>query len=511
MKSGEAQQRLLTVLKERNINIGPDDVAWAFESPRTRDEVTVWIEEYLDSLTLLTEDEYELYNAIGYSRAQAELAAATSGTRALSDSDLKAAIESLTKSTNAIEKHAKALEVQKEALLALKAQELDASAYSPTRQSQELENNRLEFALEDMRSSTEELLVEAEKQTQRSIAQLSSVSNERMSADNQVLDAISKLAPKALAADSDQLTPETVEKMCQALVELREQEAKARMDATLQVLLSEYASKTAEDADKDEGAAERDELQTEFNTLREEIGSVVRMVVGHELREPLIDIIRRSADQAAASRRNWFDYITSTFEHMVGQLESTNAQATELLEYDSALREIRTAFKTTATEIPLVPGKPGADSAPNTPLRGLSLKPKARDEKLAGGTVHQVLRRFDVGSGAGYDVEEAKAELAKVATEAISKLQAQYASAEAVTLEAISNSLEENKRHLDAILARIYSNSKYGTIRLTDQGLESELQELDQSVAQLAEALEKAPIEKQAAQIQVGKLKAKWG
>lgn len=54
-------KRLLDTLRERNIDLGPDDVTWAFESPETRDGAQDWVREYLTPATLLSKEELVLY------------------------------------------------------------------------------------------------------------------------------------------------------------------------------------------------------------------------------------------------------------------------------------------------------------------------------------------------------------------------------------------------------------------------------------------------------------------
>jgi len=54
-------QRLLHVLNERNIGLGHDDLAWAFEETATAEELTKWVNEYLSPHNLLTLEELHLY------------------------------------------------------------------------------------------------------------------------------------------------------------------------------------------------------------------------------------------------------------------------------------------------------------------------------------------------------------------------------------------------------------------------------------------------------------------
>lgn len=53
-------ERLLVVLNDRDISLGRDDVAWAFESAKTGNEARAWVDKYLGEETLLTRDELEL-------------------------------------------------------------------------------------------------------------------------------------------------------------------------------------------------------------------------------------------------------------------------------------------------------------------------------------------------------------------------------------------------------------------------------------------------------------------
>jgi hypothetical protein len=53
-------QHLVEVLKEREVPLTGDDVLWAFQSAKTKDDAERWVREYLAPNTLLTKDEAEL-------------------------------------------------------------------------------------------------------------------------------------------------------------------------------------------------------------------------------------------------------------------------------------------------------------------------------------------------------------------------------------------------------------------------------------------------------------------
>lgn len=54
-------EHLLRVLGDRDTDLSGDDVAWAFESPETKEDISEWVREYLSPATLLTREELHLY------------------------------------------------------------------------------------------------------------------------------------------------------------------------------------------------------------------------------------------------------------------------------------------------------------------------------------------------------------------------------------------------------------------------------------------------------------------
>lgn len=54
-------QHLLHVLKERDVPLGVDDVAWAFENDSTKSAIQSWVREYTSPASLLTREELFLY------------------------------------------------------------------------------------------------------------------------------------------------------------------------------------------------------------------------------------------------------------------------------------------------------------------------------------------------------------------------------------------------------------------------------------------------------------------
>lgn len=60
MHDDDSLTHLLSVLRARRIPLTRDDVQWAFESVKTHDDVVAWVQEYLQSNTLLSKEELDL-------------------------------------------------------------------------------------------------------------------------------------------------------------------------------------------------------------------------------------------------------------------------------------------------------------------------------------------------------------------------------------------------------------------------------------------------------------------
>lgn len=320
MNDSDARQQLLSALYKRGIDLGPDDVNWAFESQKTKADLTAWIRKYLDPSTLLTRDELDLYEAIQGKRG---VDSPPSDTVPLQEFDIKDAIDSLRASTTAIEKHSKALEAQRGALLAFKDEGSQTQGISFS-QKYEQERGRLLFAVsvrlkhhtitiliftqvDDLLHSTKDQLSEAEKDSTRATTIMKAVASERLAADDQVFEALEKLTPKISETKALPVQSATIDKWTRALASLRVLEAKAQLDANLKGF-GDRGGQTS-DAGTPALKTELEDLQSELQTLRDEIESVVQMVIGHEIRDPLLKNVQSLEGHSRQTKNGWSSYV----------------------------------------------------------------------------------------------------------------------------------------------------------------------------------------------------------
>jgi hypothetical protein len=157
---------------------------------------------------------------------------------------------------------------------------------------------------------TKEQLIEAEQHSSHAISNLNSVATERLASDDQVLEALAGLASQTLRPNKASVDSGTIESWCQALALLREQETKARVEAVFNDQLVREAQNGQTEQSSSATEADQEELQEELQTLRKEIGSIVQMVVGHQIRDPLLRNLQSVESHARQSRISWSEYVS---------------------------------------------------------------------------------------------------------------------------------------------------------------------------------------------------------
>jgi hypothetical protein len=169
----------------------------------------------------------------------------------------------------------------------------------------------IDLKLDDLLHTTKEQLTEAEQHSSRAISNLNSIATERLASDDQVLEALAALASKTLRPKESSVEAGTIESWCQALASLREQETRARVDAMFQDLLVREAQNELSTQSTPSTEENMGELQEELQTLREEIGSIVQMVIGHQIRDPLLRNLQSVQNHERQSRAGWREYVST--------------------------------------------------------------------------------------------------------------------------------------------------------------------------------------------------------
>jgi hypothetical protein len=323
------------------------------------------------------------------------------------------------------------------------------------------------------------------KHSNRATYSLNSLTSERLGADDEVLAALSKLAPKTMSHSSEGTTIEKIEQWTRALSAMREQEANARIDTMINQNILELVS-TGQHTNGADEILQKEEIESELKSLRDEIGSVVDLVVGSEFHQPLSRLLRNSKGQSQNSQHEWLGYVLATMEHMIRQVDEMSLCASDIRSYNNALAEIHSAFSSIADapqgDKKMTQTSNNAPSVANDARRGVDSRSTASSTNLA----DQVFRRFGIsGRMEGASLETA-CEIG------ISKLQAQYSSAANSTAEVVGKSLEEQRKELQLVLKQLYAFSEFSSVQLLPKDVEEAVQGLDDAIGETVVTLSSA-------------------
>jgi hypothetical protein len=384
----------------------------------------------------------------------------------------------------------------------------------------------------------EEEMAELEREAAAATAAMNALVAERLSADDQVLEAVSKLASRTQpdGGEAGGVDAATVEAWCQTLVGLRESEMNWHLDAAIDNHTADLAaalspagtrsrsttgSSTVSAAAGASPPPPEDVVAAELRTLRAEIASVAALAVGAELRGPAASQARRAKRRAAAAQRAWVRYVADTLEHMVRQLGAVAGEAAALRAYAGALAQVRAAHaRFAAGGGGGEPGGPQSSSSPSAaspspthappapPFRPPPGRPThashaslssasnasggrqthASHPSLSGGPTlaEQAWRRFAL---AGRRPDAAR--LRREALRRERKARAQYASATRATAEMLGAAVHARRRAVACARDELLRFSPYGTVRLADEAVERKIARLDGEVAEAAGVLER--------------------
>ncbi|ORY11314.1 hypothetical protein BCR34DRAFT_565430 [Clohesyomyces aquaticus] len=478
-----AAHHLLNVLEERELHVDLDKVLEAFENEDTKRDMSAWVEEHLNSETLLTKEELELYQTLKKKGLLHLYGNDDEPIRPVLDHELSSAIDSLQNSTAAIEEQCKVLEAQRDALMALKA--LDKPNMSvehlrnERRRRENQEKARLDAAVEDVATSIQEQLADTEKDIEAEKSSLTSYVAERLASDDKILENLPGIVSKLMAEPQASEDEKSIDQWCRAIISFRTAEIKARIDAIYLNNLNASIPKAVQDLSEDELLQEKAEIQKELESMHSEVAWVAESVVEHELRKPINELKERKGRERAEARNAWLDYVLTTLDYMSKRLDTVAEHTTNVDEFRHALNHVKQAAN---QRIPnphvevLTPRKRTSSTAKSPmstmvklkPSRGVDLPPALED----------ALRH----AGVSFNHESISAlreALMNTQLEREKKLADHYSTTAASTHQSVAEVFGKADVDLRLILDALYSHTPFRQIHLVDPKREERLKQIE--------------------------------
>ncbi|KAF1832560.1 hypothetical protein BDW02DRAFT_640729 [Decorospora gaudefroyi] len=486
MAEEQAAHHLLNVLEERGLHVDLDKILLGFEDADTKHQSAAWVEEYLHEDTLLTKEELELYQTLKKKGLLHQYETEGEPIRPILDHEIASAIESLQSATAAIQEQCKVLEIQKDALMKLKA--LDKPnltvehARNERRRKEGQEKARLDVFVDDIVASITDQLTDTQREIDTEKSTLKSYLSERFASDDQILSRLPGLVSQIVEERKISEDEQSIDQWCKAIISFRAAEIKARVDTVYLNGVSQGSADALSDEPEGELKERKVALQAEMEELHSEIASVAEMVVEHEIRKPMTDRKDRRDRERTQSRTAWLNYVLSTLEYMGKRLDTVAISTRDSDEFQQALAHIRAAASKRMPETHVAAATPAlrrmtSGTSAFTPM--VKLKPtKTLDLPVA---LQDALRH--AGVSFHYETMESLQDaLLRARLERDKKLQDQYESAATWSHEALAERSSKADADLRVIADALYKHTPFSQVSLTDPKLEEQLKAMEREL-----------------------------
>ncbi|EME44294.1 hypothetical protein DOTSEDRAFT_172437 [Dothistroma septosporum NZE10] len=488
---------LLNALRDRDINLGEDDVAWAFEDKSAQDSASDWVNQYLQPSTLLTKDELE-YDQQHQTRGTPSLYDLG---RPISDAEYEAAIVSLEASTAAIDRQSEILGSQKHALHDIKARnaiaENNASVQENRQKKLGCQRAQLDLDVDELAQALQVNVRSSLKQGDVTTAGLPSAVERLFEKDDRLLDGLQKLLPKLTDSSQDEDEAKDIEHLCAMLAELSVQEIHARLDKAYRECVSDHDHLQYGSRSKELSAQQlkqQKNLRLELEELNGEVDGLVSIVVDHQYRKPLKDGMLSSLASAQAQKYKWSEYTISALSYLTARLDALADHVEQVHAQASALRALLSAM----TETLATPDtRPGAAQKHPSPMLSTPSAKGLKPLRLVQANLSEsqdpavsFLRHHEVHcQERGSDVRLTSALLTSALRDRKQRLDHLLKSTEDTVSAATAKSVSRTDTHVQDLLSAVYAQSCYGTTHLVDSDLQAQLDKLEHKTQKLGDEM----------------------
>ncbi|KAL4761910.1 uncharacterized protein BDW70DRAFT_134653 [Aspergillus foveolatus] len=415
----DPQEVVISALKDRNLPENRNEIAAAFHDRINSAIYVEWVQEHLNSDTLLSQEELELYTKLEDSGTLAALfsSANFNSTRPFLDDDLQEATEALNISTADIEKQTDVLTTQYEVL----SREHKCNSNRVSKQNREVERVRRKHDAERQNTAATiselahglelGLKNEAEKTTADGKKILAALTA-RLKGNDKLLSDLEALASGVKSSDGEVSIMKRTTELSSILSRYIAEEIYCRLDRLyLEKVLNDSNSAPGVPTDKDlETVAS---LEQEIDSLYPEIDILAEISTKQQYVEPILRQLQKNYGQFRIACHQKLDLISKIIGDMTTSTENliTSLQGRESLcatleafastywsevgdiipDSTSSRRETMRRFSTQPTAVAAQPGK-HSDPCPDSEclsglLRRLGLSTEAvfHDPEAVGG------------------------------------------------------------------------------------------------------------------------------
>jgi len=415
--------------------------------------------------------------------------------RPLDDAEFEAAISALEASTAGIEKQCQIMEAQERALQDLKARHSE-HLVEGQRQSQQQrlvrQKAQLEFETDGVSDSLRSNVQLQIKQTDAAAGGLPNSVERVLEKDDRLLDGLQKLLSTLSVADLGSHRFEEVDQLCQLLVTLSGREIRARIDAALtEGSRIGHGRHTNGHQEDNQAQKQRDLLSAELREFSNEIDSLVVMAVDNQFRTPISRELESASTEAEHERARWGEYVLLTFQYLTSRLEALEAHSQHLHAHQEAVRQVSATLDAITAPPDRKKDAQTAVDSPSTPTaRGLKpLRLVQANLSEPQDPAAQLLRHYDIRVNDIGDLAKLPQVLLRSEDEGRARLADLVGSTELSISGQVAELLVKADADVQHLLEAVFCHSKFGTMKLVDDEVQTSLDGLAETTQSLGEEM----------------------
>ncbi|QPH02372.1 hypothetical protein C2857_006581 [Epichloe festucae Fl1] len=492
----QAESLVLRASRACGIQARREDVQIALNDAEHGPLFVEWVSLHLGSDTLLSADELQIYMELDKRGRVDQLADShdLAEVQAVTEDDLRLAVEQLKRSTENINKQTETLRQQQDALSRLVKKQAEDTARREElervqKRKKEVERTQLTREVERITQHVSLRLAELEQEG-------SSLNNEVstfLESDDRLLSSLQKLGWELDQPDPDEA--QAVDKLretCMRLIKTTVETVRTRLDtAYLETLVTAERSGAVKPATREEVT----ELQEEVESLYSEILSVAQMSTEQQHLEPALQAIAAKSGQSLGKTVSSLKYTDECLRYLQERMARLHAH----VESHKSYRAAAEAMMTTARAELAVDATPTStvskQTIPVSPVRTRSNTSGARARPSSSGIQEESALETLLSSLAVSLPSEEESPRARV--NAISKAVAERARKCDEVAKGAQESLEittrahlsDTKLALQLLRDSLLAKSPFGEVKLVDPDIEGSILVLQQEVEKAKEKL----------------------
>ncbi|KAH8898359.1 hypothetical protein GQ53DRAFT_711627 [Thozetella sp. PMI_491] len=322
-------ESLVALLRSYDASLDATSLKEVYNDEKARSLVE-WVEHHLAPDTLLSVDELEQYTALEKSGAAAQLAGGElSSVLALSDHEIKEAIQELNRSTEAIAKQTETINQQKEALVRLvrgSGKEVDARADLESRRSQKQEETQKElaWAVEELSQTLHLRAAELDQPGDGDGNSLHATVDSLLRSDDKLLASLQKLGWELDKEDpEEQEHLRRLREICAMLIKYKVEGIRTKLDRQyFESLESAKRMSPRLRAEPDDASV----IQEELESLYAEILPVAQMSVEQQYLEPALESVSTKNSRTVGRSRIAVSYIQECLDYLLHNLDIVSSR-----------------------------------------------------------------------------------------------------------------------------------------------------------------------------------------